>query len=125
LGKLGRRFGRKGTQEDASTPVLREVTKEIEPTKVEEYFAPADSGRPRVIVMISEDGKSIEPVLFTKMSALQASSHILRAGTAQLAQQIQGLEAEIEFLREKLNASQPPPVDPIHPAPFALPEAVD
>jgi hypothetical protein len=102
---------------------------------VEEYFAPADSGRPRVIVMISEDGKSIEPVLFTKMSALQASSHILRAGTAQvesvladylqLAQQIQGLEAEIEFLREKLNASQPPPVDPIHPAPFALPEAVD
>jgi hypothetical protein len=108
---------------------VREVPQEAESPSIDVYLDPdVEHGRPRIVIMLSEDGERIENLLYTRMSYQQAVSNVsivsnvhvqlLLAHLVNMANQEGTLLAEIEFLRDKLAKGISPPRDPVHPAPL-------
>jgi hypothetical protein len=87
-----------------------------------------EEGRSRIIIMLSEDGKIIEPVMRIKMSEAQYVS--ILSQQADIATQemvskavhmqgtMESLAAEVEFLREQVRKGASPPAEKVVPRPF-------
>jgi hypothetical protein len=129
LREMMKRAGEVESRQDEEVPAIREVPKQqAESPPIATYLDPdAENGRPRIVIMLTEDGERIEHLFYTKMSYVQATSNLstmLNIHTQYLLRHLVEVEtehgrlvAEVEFLRDKLARSIPPPRDVVHPAP--------
>jgi hypothetical protein len=96
------------------------------------YLDPdVDHGRKRIILMLSEDGTIIEPIMRLGNLSLVDQLSLMTQETALLVEQmialaVQGeqannqLVAEVEFLREQIRKNAQPPAPTVTPRPFEV-----
>jgi hypothetical protein len=103
LREMMKRAGEVESRQDEEVPAIREVPKQqAESPPISTYLDPdAENGRPRIVIMLTEDGERIEHLFYTKMSYVQATSNL----------------STMLNIRDKLARSIPPPRDVVHPAP--------
>jgi hypothetical protein len=78
LREMMKRAGEVESRQDEEVPAIREVPKqEPESPPIATYLDPdAENGRPRIVIMLTEDGERIEHLFYTKMSYVQATSNL-------------------------------------------------